>query len=133
MQIVFGNSAPHSTLHEAVDASIGHDALLALAAEKGVLTTVDADSTDLASDEMIAARLSSVPTYEPISGQKITTYDIPDDYTLLEHVGIVQSDWSYHSTQIPLWVECEASPVLAAICGEQFSCQVGRPDGWVET
>ena len=75
--------------------------------------------------------MSALPVFIPIEGTSTTDYQIPDDYSLLEHIQIIKSDWQYHSHKVASWVECEDSPSLASILSDEFKIPVGRPGSQV--
>jgi hypothetical protein len=74
------------------------------------------------------------PIHEDLDGKRITTVQIPDDYTLAEAFQCITAPdgVAHHHFQAgtsPTWVESD-SDGLAALLAEHFGCKVGRPKGW---
>lgn len=79
--------------------------------------------------------------HRDLDGNRVTTVQIPDSYSLLEQVQVVIAQdgvWSNHSRganvedSVPDWVEAD-DPFLAELIARQLGCKVGRPKSWKET
>lgn len=80
-------------------------------------------------------------SHRPLTGRRITTIVIPDNYTLLEAVSSVTAQdgaWNHHSQGndpadvSPDWVESD-DEALASLLAQHFECPVGRPEEWTES
>src|SRR5689334_4065676 len=80
-------------------------------------------------------------SHRPLSGRRITTISIPDNYTLIEAVSsVVAQDgaWNHHSQgndpadASPDWVESD-NDALASLLAQHFECPIGRPEEWAES
>lgn len=68
-----------------------------------------------------------------LTGQRVTTATIPDEYTDAEALRAVTADdgvWANHSTaDAPAWVESD-NPEFAELLSAHYGSPVGRPDTW---
>lgn len=75
---------------------------------------------------------SSAPAPVEISGDQITTIEVPDGRPLDEALPEIKTVWFLHSTGRPQWVEGNNDLLVAAV-SNVFGCPVGRPDEEVKT
>lgn len=70
--------------------------------------------------------------FEALEGDRITTVDIPDDYSLSKaFIAITDPNgvWGAHSAGEPAWVECNDED-LGKLLASHYNCPIGRPKGW---
>lgn len=68
----------------------------------------------------------------PDLGNTTTVFDLPEHLGLGAQLTLVSSVYrSHHSSEKPAWVE-SSNTVLAEALAQEFGCQVGQPEDWVE-
>lgn len=127
MHLTFGSTTSKDGRLTEVDSS-DHTAaeLQVLATERGV----DGSGTK----DQVAARLSAVVDFKPLTEPRVTTVSIPDGVSLSEAFATLTAAGgviAYHADDVT-WVDSD-SPGLVALLAEHYDCEAGAPGDLEET
>jgi hypothetical protein len=143
LRAVMGNVAAKEGYYVQVSPEIGHDALVARAAELGVELheyakdpeTGERVATKEKDDIQLANEISGVVHFRALPGRRTVTVGHPNE-DLMEFIGNITARgrgvWDNHSNAPPAWVESD-NEAVAIILSAQYGCPIGRPEDWVDS